>query len=138
VYHPDTHRAKYENISIIENTRCAYPIEYIPNADPVHGRTPAEQHHHAHLRRIRRPAIHLEAYARAGELPLPHRLHLVRRRDPLPGRAPTYASNSKTSGTEDGVPEPIPTFSKPFIVLSPGRYAEMLADRMAAHNVTAG
>jgi phosphoenolpyruvate carboxykinase (ATP) len=35
--------------------------------------------------------------------------------------------------------EPIPTFSTcysaPFIVLPPGRYAEMLADRMAAHNV---
>jgi phosphoenolpyruvate carboxykinase (ATP) len=46
---------------------------------------------------------------------------------------------SKTPGTEDGVLEPIPTFSTcysaPFIVLHPGRYAEMLAERMAKHNV---
>ena len=66
----------------------------------------------------------------------------------------------KTPGTEDGVLEPIPTFSTcysaPFIVLhvstfpfapsfvpqaqqphahQPGRYAEMLAERMAKHNV---
>lgn len=45
----------------------------------------------------------------------------------------------KTPGTEDGVLEPIPTFSTcysaPFIVLHPGRYAEMLAERMSKHNV---
>lgn len=45
----------------------------------------------------------------------------------------------KTPGTEDGVLEPIPTFSTcysaPFIVLHPGRYAEMLASRMAEHKV---
>ena len=69
-------------------------------------------------------------------------------------------SSSKTPGTEDGVLEPIPTFSTcysaPFIVLpvsllllsdyiplplttqrltQPGRYAEMLADRMDKHKV---
>ena len=65
--------------------------------------------------------------------------------------------NRKTPGTEDGVLEPIPTFSTcysaPFIVLhvshhpipstvtdtntspQPGRYAEMLAERMSKHNV---
>ena len=46
---------------------------------------------------------------------------------------------SKTPGTEDGVLEPIPTFSTcysaPFIVLHPGRYAEMLAERMSKHKV---
>jgi len=46
---------------------------------------------------------------------------------------------SKTPGTEDGVLEPIPTFSTcysaPFIVLHPGRYAEMLAQRMSEHQV---
>ena len=45
----------------------------------------------------------------------------------------------KTPGTEDGVLEPVPTFSTcysaPFIVCPPGRYAEMLADRMSQHNV---
>ena len=47
--------------------------------------------------------------------------------------------SSKTPGTEDGVLEPIPTFSTcysaPFIVLHPGRYASMLAERMARNNV---
>ena len=70
----------------------------------------------------------------------------------------THSSNRKTPGTEDGVLEPIPTFSTcysaPFIVLhvshqhipstihpglhippQPGRYAEMLAERMSKHNV---
>ena len=62
----------------------------------------------------------------------------------------------KTPGTEDGVLEPIPTFSTcysaPFIVLhvrfdphvltvlmvclQPSRYADMLAERMSRHNVS--
>ena len=41
---------------------------------------------------------------------------------------------SKTPGTEDGIVEPSPTFStcygQPFIVLHPGRYARMLAEKM--------
>ena len=45
----------------------------------------------------------------------------------------------KTPGTEDGVMEPIPTFSTcysaPFLVLHPSRYAAMLAQRMAQHRV---
>lgn len=32
VYNPLTRVADYDDISITENTRCAYPIEYIPNA----------------------------------------------------------------------------------------------------------
>ncbi|KAG8772917.1 Protein kinase C-like 1, partial [Serendipita sp. 397] len=47
---------------------------------------------------------------------------------------------SKTPGTEDGVLEPVPTFSTcysaPFIVLHPSRYAEMLADRMQEANAS--
>lgn len=71
-----------------------------------------------------------------------------------------YCFFRKTPGTEDGVLEPIPTFSTcysaPFIVLhvsylttlspfglltsstllfQPGRYAEMLAERMSKHKV---
>lgn len=32
VYDPKSRLADYDDVSITENTRCAYPIEYIPNA----------------------------------------------------------------------------------------------------------
>jgi phosphoenolpyruvate carboxykinase (ATP) len=32
VYNPSNRAPDYEDVSITENTRCAYPIEYIPNA----------------------------------------------------------------------------------------------------------
>ena len=32
VYDPKTRKPDYDDVSITENTRCAYPIEYIPNA----------------------------------------------------------------------------------------------------------
>lgn len=32
VYNPYSRVADYDDTSITENTRCAYPIEYIPNA----------------------------------------------------------------------------------------------------------
>lgn len=32
VYHPQTRIPDYDDVSITENTRCAYPIEFIPNA----------------------------------------------------------------------------------------------------------
>jgi len=45
---------------------------------------------------------------------------------------------SKVPGTEDGVSEPIPTFSTcysaPFIVLHPSRYGTMMTERMKTHN----
>ncbi|KAJ8596409.1 PEP carboxykinase-like protein [Rhizopogon salebrosus TDB-379] len=52
-----------------------------------------------------------------------------------------YTSHLKENTcAEDGVLEPIPTFSTcysaPFVVLHPGCYAEMLADRMSKHNVS--
>jgi len=49
-----------------------------------------------------------------------------------------YLSCRKTPGTEDGVLEPLPTFSTcysaPFIVCHPSRYASMLAEKMKATN----
>jgi phosphoenolpyruvate carboxykinase (ATP) len=45
---------------------------------------------------------------------------------------------SKVAGTEVGIDEPRPTFSAcygaPFMPLAPGRYATMLAERLAAHD----
>ncbi|KAF8590937.1 ATP-utilizing phosphoenolpyruvate carboxykinase [Ramaria rubella] len=122
VYSPHTRTPDYDDVSITENTRCAYPIEFIPNA-----RVPCVV--------ARQPSniimLTCDAY---GVLP------------PVSKLSPEQASyhflagyTSKTPGTEDGVLEPIPTFSTcysaPFIVLHPGRYARMLAERMAAHQV---
>lgn len=48
---------------------------------------------------------------------------------------------SKMAGTEQGVTEPQATFSscfaQPFLALHPMRYARMLADKIAKHNVNA-
>lgn len=48
---------------------------------------------------------------------------------------------SKMAGTEDGVTEPIATFSacfaQPFLALSPMRYATMLAEKITAHKAHA-
>ncbi|EAU91574.2 phosphoenolpyruvate carboxykinase [Coprinopsis cinerea okayama7 len=123
VYNPATREPDYYDVSITENTRCAYPIEYIPNAQIpcIVDRPPSN-------------VIMLTCDALGG---LP----------PIIKLTPEQASyhflagyTSKTPGTEDGVLEPIPTFSTcysaPFIVLHPGRYAEMLAERMAKHNVS--
>ncbi|KAG8967710.1 Protein kinase C-like 1 [Tulasnella sp. 419] len=111
----------YDDVSITENTRCAYPIEYIPNA-----RVPCVVN--------KQPANIIMLTCDAfGVLP------------PVSKLSPEQASyhflagyTSKTPGTEDGVLEPIPTFSTcysaPFIVLHPSRYADMLAERMRTTN----
>ncbi|KAJ7287398.1 phosphoenolpyruvate carboxykinase-domain-containing protein [Mycena rebaudengoi] len=122
VYNPLSRTPDYDDVSITENTRCAYPIEAIPNAKIpcVVDRQPSN-------------IIMLTCDA-FGVLP------------PVSKLTPEQASyhflagyTSKTPGTEDGVLEPIPTFSTcysaPFIVLHPGRYAEMLAERMSKHKV---
>ncbi|KAG9316437.1 ATP-utilizing phosphoenolpyruvate carboxykinase [Chiua virens] len=122
VYNPASRVPDYDDVSITENTRCAYPIESIPNA-----KVPCMVE--------RQPSNIIMLTCDAfGVLP------------PVSKLSPAQASyhflagyTSKTPGTEDGVLEPIPTFSTcysaPFIVLHPSRYAEMLADRMSKYNV---
>jgi len=122
VYDPLNREPDYDDVAITENTRCAYPIEFIPNA-----RIPCLSD--------RQPSNIIMLTCDAfGVLP------------PVSKLTAEQASyhflagyTSKTPGTEDGVMEPIPTFSTcysaPFIVLHPGRYAKMLAERMARHSV---
>ena len=114
----------YDDSGITENTRCAYPIEYIPNAlIPCMTTTQPSN------------VIMLTCDA-FGVLPPVSRLtseqaqyHFI------------AGYTSKTPGTEDGVTEPSPTFStcygQPFIVLPPQRYASMLAERMSHVNCNA-
>jgi phosphoenolpyruvate carboxykinase (ATP) len=42
--------------SLTENTRCAYPLDFIPNASETGPRRPSQEHRHADLRRLRRDA----------------------------------------------------------------------------------
>ena len=123
VYSPGTRSPDYDDVSITENTRCAYPIEFIPNAHipcavnrqpgniimltcdafgvlpPVSKLSPEQASYHF-----------LAGYTSYVQLlccGFCHRIH--------------SSVHSKTPGTEDGVLEPIPTFSTcysaPFIVL---------------------
>ena len=104
-----------------ENTRGAYPLEFIGNADPT-GRT-------GHPRNV----VFLTADA-FGILPPISRLtreqaqyHFI------------SGYTAKLAGTEIGVTEPRATFSAgfgaPFLPRHPGEYARMLASRLEQHDV---
>ncbi|WVO21148.1 phosphoenolpyruvate carboxykinase (ATP) [Cryptococcus decagattii] len=122
VYNPADRKPDYDDVSITENTRCAYPIEYIPNAKIpcIADRQPSN--------------IIMLCCDAFGVLPPVSRL--------TPEQAQYHfvaGYTSKTPGTEDGIVEPSPTFStcygQPFIILHPGRYAKMLAERMEKNSV---
>jgi phosphoenolpyruvate carboxykinase (ATP) len=119
VVDPETRAADYADHSITENTRVAYPIEYIENAEPSgmggHPRT----------------IMFLTADA-FGVLPPIARL--------TPDQARYHflsGYTAKTAGTEVGVTEPQATFSacfgEPFWPLPPQIYADMLAEKMTHH-----
>lgn len=120
-YDNDTKVVDYADISKTENTRCAYPVEYIDNAKiPCVG---------GHPRNI----IFLTCDA-FGVLPPVSRL--------TPGQAMYHyisGYTAKVAGTEVGVTEPRPDFSAcfgaAFLVWHPTKYAEMLAEKMKQHDV---
>ncbi|ODN73191.1 phosphoenolpyruvate carboxykinase (ATP) [Cryptococcus amylolentus CBS 6039] len=122
VYNPADRKPDYDDVSITENTRCAYPIEYIPNAKIpcIADQQPSN-------------IIMLTCDA-FGVLPPVSRLTAEQAQYHF-----VAGYTSKTPGTEDGIVEPSPTFStcygQPFIVLHPGRYAKMLAERMEKNKV---
>jgi phosphoenolpyruvate carboxykinase (ATP) len=111
---PDYDQAKYT-----ENTRCAYPVDYIEGAViPSMG---------GHPKNI----VFLTADA-FGVLPPISRL--------TPEQAMYYFLNgytAKVAGTEAGVTEPQATFSTcfgaPFLPLPPMRYANLLREKIAKH-----
>ncbi len=119
VYDKANRDVDYTNISITENTRCSYPVEYIPNAKiPCIGGHPNNV-----------IMLTCDAY---GVLP------------PVAKLTPEQAMyhfisgyTAKVAGTEVGVKEPSPTFSAcfggPFMVWHPSKYAELLADRLKTH-----
>ncbi|KAJ3329125.1 Protein kinase C-like 1 [Blyttiomyces sp. JEL0837] len=113
VYNPQTRIIDFDDDSLTENTRCAYPIDFIPNAKlPCLGGHPKN--------------IILLTCDAFGVLP------------PVSKLTPDQVSyhfisgyTAKIAGTEEGVTEPQATFSTcfgaPFLVWHPTKYASMLA-----------
>jgi len=115
-----SHHVDFEDTSITENTRGAYPLEYIDNA-----KIPSVAGHPT-------DAIFLTCDA-FGVLPPVSKL--------TPEQAMYHfisGYTAKVAGTEVGVTEPEATFSPcfggPFLVWHPGKYAELLADKMKRHD----
>jgi phosphoenolpyruvate carboxykinase (ATP) len=124
VFDPVTRVVDYDDATLTENTRCAYPIEYIENT-----KIPCISDNHPSN------IILLTCDAR-GVLPPISKLtteqtmfHFI------------SGYTSKMAGTEQGITEPQATFSscfaQPFLALHPMRYAKMLADKIAAHKTNA-
>ncbi|HEY3328788.1 MAG TPA: phosphoenolpyruvate carboxykinase (ATP) [Capsulimonadaceae bacterium] len=123
IINPETRIADYDDGSLTENTRVAYPIDYIPGAViPSVGGHP-------------KTVVFLTADA-FGVLP------------PISKLTPEQAQyhflsgyTSKLAGTERGITEPETTFStcfgSPFMPLPPARYAKLLGERLAKHGATA-
>lgn len=119
VYSEDTHHVDFHDTSVTQNTRGAYPIEFIHNA-----KIPCMAGHPTDV-------IFLTCDA-FGVLP------------PVSKLSPAQAMyhfisgyTAKVAGTEMGVKEPSATFSPcfggPFLVWHPNKYAELLAAKMRQH-----
>lgn len=119
VYDQQTHHVDFRNTRITENTRGAYPIDFIHNAKiPCVGGHPAD-------------VIFLTCDA-FGVLPPVSRL--------TPAQAMYHfisGYTAKVAGTEMGITEPQATFSPcfggPFLMWHPAKYAELLADKLKQH-----
>lgn len=120
-FHPGTRDVDYSNTSVTENTRTAYPINYIENAvSPSIGGIPANIFF-----------LTCDAY---GVLPPISKLN--------PAQAMYHfisGYTAKVAGTEAGVTEPQSVFSAcfgaPFLPLHPTSYAEMLGNKMKENKV---
>jgi phosphoenolpyruvate carboxykinase (ATP) len=116
---PHTHRPLFDDDRVTENTRAAYPVDFIDNCE-LSGKGDHPRN------------IFFLACDAFGVLPPISRLtqdqamyHFL------------SGYTAKVAGTETGVTEPKATFSTcfaaPFLPLHPVRYAEMLQQRLKAH-----
>jgi phosphoenolpyruvate carboxykinase (ATP) len=119
VYEKETHHVDFSDTSITQNTRGAYPIEFIRNA-----KIPCIAGHP-------RDVIFLTCDA-FGVLPPVSKL--------TPAQAMYHfisGYTAKVAGTEMGVTEPQATFSPcfggPFLVWHPMKYAGLLAEKIQRH-----
>jgi len=124
VFDKQTRLVDYTDVSITENTRCAYPLHYIPNA-----LIPAKVDRHP-------DAVVLLCCDAFGVLPPISKLTAA--------QVQYYfisGYTAKVAGTEQGITEPTATFSAcfgaPFLVWHPIVYAEMLAQKLEEHKSAA-
>ncbi len=122
VFDPETLEIDFSDSSLTENTRCAYPLEYISNAsDTGLGGQPK------HIIMLTCDAF--------GVLP------------PIARLSPAQAMyhflsgfTAKTAGTERGITEPVPTFSTcfgaPFMPRRPEIYGKLLQEKIAQTGAT--
>ncbi|MCA0042373.1 phosphoenolpyruvate carboxykinase [Celeribacter litoreus] len=122
VFDEHTKELDFQDSSLTENMRCAYPLHYISNASPT-----AMGGHPKNI-----ILLTCDAY---GVLPPIARL--------TPAQAMYHflsGFTSKTPGTEVGVTEPIPTFSTcfgaPFMPRRPEAYGNLLREKIAKHGAT--
>lgn len=119
VMKPETREPDYFSVAVTENTRAAYPIEFIHNAmiPSVAG----------HPRNI--VFLTCDAF---GVLPPIARLNADQAMYHF-----LSGYTAKVAGTEAGVTEPEATFSacfgSPFLPLAPEKYATMLGEKLAIH-----
>ncbi|KAJ7300052.1 hypothetical protein O6H91_17G014800 [Diphasiastrum complanatum] len=123
VFEEHTREVDYTDKGVTENTRAAYPIEYIPNV-----RLPCVGPHPKN--------VILLACDAFGVLPPVSKLTLAQTMYHF-----ISGYTALVAGTEDGIKEPQATFSAcfgaAFIMLHPTKYAAMLADKMKKHGSTA-
>lgn len=114
-------KVDYFDDSITQNTRVSYPLDHIKNTQ-----RPSIGDHTRHVFFLTADAF--------GVLP------------PISKLTPEQAAyhfisgyTAKVAGTEEGVTEPVPSFSAcfgaPFMPLHPVRYADMLAEKMRVNEV---
>ena len=119
---PATRELDLDSERITENTRGAYPLHFIGNADPT-GMTVQP-----------RTVVLLTADAFGVLPPISRLTHAQAAYHFISGYT------AKLAGTEVGVKEPKATFSAcfgaPFMPRHPGEYAAMLSDRLAAQDAT--
>ena len=122
VFNEDTLELDFEDNSITDNMRCAYPLDAISNA--------SETSLAGHPKNV--IMLTCDAY---GVLPPIARL--------TPAQAMYHflsGFTSKTPGTEVGVTEPLPTFSTcfgaPFMPRRPEVYGKLLQDKIAQHGAS--
>lgn len=118
---PTTRIPDFDSERYTENTRAAYPVDFIPNAE-LSGRGGHPKH------------VFFLTCDAFGVLP------------PISKLTPEQAAEhflagytAKVAGTEAGVTEPTATFStcfgSPFLPLAPKRYADMLTAKLAKHRI---
>ncbi|MBW2960468.1 phosphoenolpyruvate carboxykinase (ATP) [Mesonia aestuariivivens] len=114
-------KVDFKNVSITQNTRVSYPIDHID-----HIQIPSVGENTKNIFFLTADAF--------GVLPPISKLN--------PGQAAYHfisGYTAKVAGTEEGITEPVPSFSAcfgaPFMPLHPTKYAEMLSSKMKASGV---